>query len=176
RKLDQEMRRRTPPDALNAAAALKARPLPPVATAPARPEPAAAASVEAPTPSPVRVAVAPPPEPTPPPESETSAPAAPAPAAPAAAGPVVEVAPKISRVIKPQYPQMALRAHIGGIVLLRVLVSETGGPVEVQVLKGAAGGLTESAVAAVRGWRFQPATRGGSPVRGWTTIPIPFEP
>ena len=79
-------------------------------------------------------------------------------------------------MIKPLYPQAALRAHIGGIVLLRVLVSETGEPVEIQVLKGVAGGLTESAVSAVRAWRFQPGTRGGAPVRAWTTIPIPFEP
>ncbi|MDQ2871091.1 MAG: TonB family protein [Acidobacteriota bacterium] len=177
RKIDQEMRKRTPPDVANAAAALKARPPAPVVTIPARLEPPASDAVEAP-PSPVKVAVAPPSEPSPAPESESAAPAptSPAPAAPAAAAPVVEVAPKISRVIKPLYPQVALRAHIGGIVLLRVLVSETGEPVEVQVLKGVAGGLTESAVAAVRHWRFQPATRGGSPVRGWTTIPIPFEP
>jgi TonB family protein len=183
RKIDQEMRKRTPPDVANAAAALKARPPASVVTVPARAEPPASdAAVEAPPP-PVKIAVAPPPEPSPAPESAlpesgspAPAPTSPAAAAPAAAASVVEVAPKISRVIKPLYPQVALRAHIGGIVLLRVLVSETGEPVEVQVLKGVAGGLTESAVAAVRNWRFQPATRGGSPVRGWTTIPIPFEP
>ncbi|MEP6770101.1 MAG: TonB family protein [Acidobacteriota bacterium] len=174
RKIEQEMRKRTPHEVPNAAAVLKPRPLAPAVSVVAAPEPPApAAAVEAPTPSPVRVAIAPPPEPSPVPERESPDPVI---LAPVAAAPAMEVAPKISRVIKPLYPQAALRAHIGGIVLLRVLVSETGEPLEIQVQKGVAGGLTESAVSAVRAWRFQPGTRGGAPVRGWTTIPIPFEP
>ena len=67
------------------------------------------------------------------------------------------------------------RARIGGIVVLRVLVSETGTPIDVQVLKGVHG-LTEAAVSAVRKWTFEPARRGGVPVQAWTTIPIPFQP
>ncbi|HYK43322.1 MAG TPA: energy transducer TonB, partial [Thermoanaerobaculia bacterium] len=71
---------------------------------------------------------------------------------------------------------MALRARIRGTVLLRVLVGENGAALDVQVISGAAGGLTESAVAAVRQWRFTPGLRDGVPVRAWTTVPIPFEP
>ncbi|MEP6801395.1 MAG: TonB family protein [Acidobacteriota bacterium] len=175
RKMEQDMRKSQPAELSHAAAVLKAKPAPPVINLAS---PAAAAAVEAPGPSPVRVAAAPPPEPSPAPELESppSPTAAPAPAAIPAATVLQEVPPKMARVVKPVYPQVALRAHIGGIVLLRVLVSETGLPLEIQVLRGVAGGLTESAVSAVRGWRFEPATRGGAPVRAWTTIPIPFEP
>ncbi len=175
RKLDQEGRKSKPPDVANAATVLKTKSPPPIITL-AAPPPAVAAP--APTSASVRVAAAPspPPEPTAAPEKEVIA-AAPTPVPAAAAASVLpEVPPKMLRVIKPLYPQVALRAHIGGIVLLRALVSETGQVLEIQVLKGVAGGLTESAVSAVRGWRFEPATRGGAPIRAWTTIPIPFEP
>ena len=59
--------------------------------------------------------------------------------------------------------------------MLRVLVSETGSPLQITVLEGARGGLTEAAVEAVRRWRFEPATKRGMPVRTWTTERIPFE-
>ncbi len=174
RKMEQEMRKNTPAELANAPAVLKMKPAPAVLT-PA--ESAVAAAGESPRPSPVRVAAAPPAEPTPVPEREPPPPtAAPAPAAIPDAAVLQESPPKMAHVVKPLYPQIALRAHIGGIVLLRVLVSETGQPLEIQVLKGAAGGLTESAVSALRGWRFEPARREGMPVRAWTTIPIPFEP
>jgi len=65
---------------------------------------------------------------------------------------------------------------MGGMVLLRVLVSERGTAQEVEVLRRAPGGLTESAVDAVRRWTFSPATKAGVPVKTWMTVPIPFEP
>jgi protein TonB len=69
-----------------------------------------------------------------------------------------------------------LRQRIGGIVILRVLVAESGRPLDVQVLRGVRGGLSEAAALAVRRWTFEPATRAGKPVESWTTVPIPFEP
>jgi protein TonB len=87
-----------------------------------------------------------------------------------------ETPPKILRVVKPNYPQLALRARMRGIVLLRVLVSETGTPERIEVLKEGGGGLTEAAISAVRRWTFEPARRNGQAVKSWTTVPIPFEP
>jgi protein TonB len=99
---------------------------------------------------------------------------------PMAAGPspaaVLEESAKIKRIVKPIYPAAALRARIGGTVLLRVLVSETGEPIQVDVIRGVRGGLSEAAAAAVKRWTFEPARRNGVPVQSWTTIPIPFEP
>ncbi len=84
--------------------------------------------------------------------------------------------PRISRVIKPSYPPIALRAHIGGIVVLRVLVSEKGLPAQVDVVREGRAGLTEAAVTAVRRWTFEPARKDGVAVQTWISVPIPFEP
>ncbi len=84
--------------------------------------------------------------------------------------------PRILKIIKPGYPPFALRARIGGIVVLRVLVSERGLPLQVEVIRGAPAGLTEAAVEAVRKWTFDPATKSGLAMRTWMVVPIPFEP
>lgn len=168
RKVEQEMRR-------NAPATEPTRAKGATGTAPRAEAPAPAISEPAEVPSPAAVRV-PTPEPTAEPEREAVPTAAPAPVAATAPPNEVTIPPKILKVIKPVYPPFALRARIRGIVLLRVTVSERGQPLDVQVLKGVAGGLTESAVAAVRTWQFEPATRNGVPVRDTITIPIPFEP
>ena len=125
---------------------------------------AAAIAAATPTPVPTEVAVAKAPEPTnPPPPTATPEPAR-------------EVPPTILKIVKPAYPPVALQARIGGLVILRVLVSETGQVLETEVVRGGQGGLTESAVSAVRRWTFTPARKGDTPVRAWTTVPIPFEP
>jgi protein TonB len=61
-------------------------------------------------------------------------------------------------------------------VLLRVLVSEKGTPLQVEIVRRAPVGLTESAVEAVKRWTFAPAMKAGVAVRTWMTVPIPFEP
>jgi periplasmic protein TonB len=107
------------------------------------------------------------PEPSPPPPARASVPAAPD---------AIDTPPRILSVVKPVYPPFALRARVAGVVILRVLVSETGLPLDVEVIKGVNGGLTEAAVDAVKRWKFEPGRRNGAAVRTWTTIPIPFEP
>jgi TonB family protein len=88
----------------------------------------------------------------------------------------VDKPPSIARIVKPVYPRLALQARVGGTVVLRVLVSETGTPAEITVLKEGRAGLTEAAVRAVRDWTFQPAVKDGVPVKTWISVPIPFEP
>jgi protein TonB len=88
----------------------------------------------------------------------------------------LDTPPRIATVVKPVYPPLALKARIGGTVVLRVLVSEKGLPLDIQVVRKAPAGLDEAAVAAVRRWTFTPPLEGGVPVRTWMAIPIPFEP
>ena len=88
----------------------------------------------------------------------------------------LDALPRIATVVKPTYPPLALKARIGGIVVLRVLVSEKGLPLEIQVARKAPAGLDAAAVAAVRRWTFTPPVAGGVPVRTWMMVPIPFEP
>ncbi len=88
----------------------------------------------------------------------------------------VDSPPRLSGIVKPTYPPLALHARIGGTVVLRVLVSEKGVPAEIEVVREGRAGLTEAAVKAVRKWTFEPARRDGVPVRTWIAVPIPFEP
>ncbi|HKD18862.1 MAG TPA: TonB family protein [Thermoanaerobaculia bacterium] len=88
----------------------------------------------------------------------------------------VDSPPRVARIVKPVYPPLALQARIGGIVVLRVLVSEKGTPAEIEVAREGRSGLTEAAVRAVRGWTFDPAVKDGVPVRTWISVPIPFQP
>lgn len=87
----------------------------------------------------------------------------------------VDTPPRIQETVNPVYPPDALRARIRGLVILAVLVSESGTPLEIRVIQRARAGLTEAAVAAVRQWRFEPAEKRGIPVTTWTTVRVPFE-
>ena len=87
----------------------------------------------------------------------------------------VERPPRLVHLVQPDYPPDALRRRVRGLVVLRVLVSEQGIPLQVQVIDRATSGLTEAAEKAVRQWRFEPARAGGEAVRTWATVRIPFE-
>ena len=178
-RLEAEMRARSAPTPARLAGGPAARPTaaPGLIVAPA------ATSLPYPTQAPVVAVavVAPPPSPTaePPRPAPTSAPA-PGTAAVREGSLIpleeVDAPPRIATVVKPVYPPLALKARIGGIVVLRVLVSEKGLPLDIQVVRKAPAGLDDAALAAVRRWTFTPPVEGGVPVRTWMTIPIPFEP
>ncbi|MEL7060354.1 MAG: TonB family protein [Acidobacteriota bacterium] len=76
----------------------------------------------------------------------------------------------------PIFPPAALASGLSGNVVLRIVVEEDGSVGQVAVLDGLPGGLTEAAVAAVRGWRFRPATRKGIPVAVYHRITVRFAP
>jgi len=76
----------------------------------------------------------------------------------------------------PVYPPRCLRMGIEGTVRVRVLVGEDGRPQEVTIGKSSGeSALDESALEAVRTWRFEPARRNGVPVRAWAVVPIEFK-
>lgn len=71
---------------------------------------------------------------------------------------------------------MSQRLGEQGTVVLRVLVKADGhaGTVEVKSSSGYPR-LDQSAVDAVKTWRFNPATVDGKPVDEWYQVPIPFK-
>lgn len=76
---------------------------------------------------------------------------------------------------KPVYPMEARRQHLEGMVVLKVFVSAEGMAEKVRVERSSGHGvLDDSALSAVREWRFIPAKRGDSPEAGWATVPINF--
>jgi protein TonB len=75
----------------------------------------------------------------------------------------------------PVYPQSALRRGEQGNVMLRVSVSADGAPLAVDLAATSGhASLDNAAEAAVRRWRFNPATRGGIPVAAMADVPIRF--
>lgn len=77
---------------------------------------------------------------------------------------------------RPPYPESARRRGWEGLVLLTVSVRADGLVEEVR-LKTSSGYsmLDERALETVRGWRFSPAQRGGSPVAATVDVPLRFQ-
>lgn len=75
----------------------------------------------------------------------------------------------------PGYPALSRRLREQGVVLLRVYVLPSGSPEQVE-LKQSSGSarLDESALTAVRKWRFTPAQSAGRAVAAWVVVPIAF--
>lgn len=88
----------------------------------------------------------------------------------------VDVEPAVVSTIRPDVPSLARLRKVGGTVILRVLVAESGQTAEVEILRDTSPrvGLGESAKAAVEKWTWTPATKDGKKVRTWTTVSIPF--
>lgn len=77
---------------------------------------------------------------------------------------------------KPQYPSEARRRGYEGEVLLRVKVLANGHVGQIE-LKNSSGHkiLDQSAIEAVKQWRFIPAMRDGEAIDLWVNIPIKFQ-
>jgi protein TonB len=76
----------------------------------------------------------------------------------------------------PAYPQEALRAGAEGTVILRVLVDETGKPVDVSIEKSSGNRALDNAARAQvrRHWRFQPAMEAGTATQAIGLVPVTF--
>lgn len=79
------------------------------------------------------------------------------------------------RQTPPEYPSRARKMGQQGEVLLRALVDETGRPRDLRVaISSGHDSLDRSALAAVRGWQFRPASREGRSFTVWAEIPVRF--
>lgn len=108
---------------------------------------------------------------------------APAPvvAAPAVAAPAIQsITPPDLRAAylanpRPSYPLAARRLGLEGKVVLRVEILENGSVAQAQVARGSGHDmLDQSALQAVKQWRFVPARRGGEAVGAAVEVPISF--
>lgn len=98
--------------------------------------------------------------------------AAPA-AAPAASGTGVIQAPKLIASPPPVYPSNARSSNVEGVVVLDLLVDETGKVTQAKIVSGPAL-LQLAAVEAVHSWKYQPARQDGRPVAQHTQVTINF--
>jgi len=74
----------------------------------------------------------------------------------------------------PIYPPEAQAAHVKGTVRLHVVLGVDGAPIIVEVVSGDPA-LVNSAVEAVRQWRYEPTTLNGAPVEVDTAIDVAFK-
>lgn len=100
------------------------------------------------------------------------------PAPPAPPPPVQQVAEVMTPPVPiakalPAYPEDARKQGVEAMVVVKFVVDEVGAVSNVKILKGHP--LFDAAVlAAVRAWRFEPATLDGKPVRMARMVKIPF--
>lgn len=75
-----------------------------------------------------------------------------------------------------RFPVEAIRKHLQGTVLLRVLVDENGNPVDVEVEHSSGSPILDRSAKAqvLAGWQFQPAMVDGRQVRAWARVPVTF--
>ena len=108
----------------------------------------------------------PPPPPPPPP------PAPPVERAPVRIGGEL-TAPALLERVEPDYPPLAVRAQVKGVVILEAVVDRDGSVEDVRVLRSIPL-LDSAAVAAVRKWRYSPLLLNGKPERFVLTVTVSF--
>ena len=170
------------PAPLKAAAA----PAPPKASPAVTPRPAAArvpsktvrpvAARPAAVPPPVPAAPAPAPAPPAPvvaPEPKPEPPAAPI-------GPFFELrdvneTPRVASRVEPHVPDDLRDRALNEVVIVRVLVTQTGHPLMINLLRRSKAGssLDDAIVAAVKQWTFVPARKRGEAVSCWFHVGVP---
>ncbi len=93
----------------------------------------------------------------------------------AAPEPLRRAPPAYLHAPEPEYPSAAREDGQEGLVVLRVLVSTAGRPVQVQVARPSGfRALDRAAAEAVRKWRFSAATDGPAAIESWMDIPVRF--
>lgn len=74
------------------------------------------------------------------------------------------------------YPEFARQKGLSGFVTVNLLISSQGRVKETQILDASPKGVFEVAtLAAVRNWRFEPATYQGQKVQVWSTQTVRFD-
>jgi TonB family protein len=82
--------------------------------------------------------------------------------------------PQLLREVRPLYTDEARRRAIEGEVVMEIVVRRDGTVGNVRVLRTLGSGLEQRAIAAVRQWRFAPATRRGSAVDVLVEVAVGF--
>jgi periplasmic protein TonB len=73
-----------------------------------------------------------------------------------------------------KYTEEARAAKLEGIVVLEAEIGTDGRAHDIRVVSGLGHGLDESAVEALRQWKFKPGTKDGTPTAMVERIPISF--
>lgn len=86
-------------------------------------------------------------------------------------------APERVHYVSPEYPELARRARMEGIVILTAVVDKEGNVRDVEVTRGLGLGLglDEAALDAVKEWKYTPTYYDGAPVEVILTVTVRFQ-
>ncbi|WP_316675643.1 energy transducer TonB [uncultured Tolumonas sp.] len=77
---------------------------------------------------------------------------------------------------KPEYPDISIRLHEEGIIMLKVFVSSSGFAEHVLIEKSSGfERLDHSALLVVKKWRFIAAKQGEENISSWVVVPVSFK-
>lgn len=85
------------------------------------------------------------------------------------------VKPVLIHRVNPEYPEVARKSRIQGVVILDANVTREGTVEKLKVIRGLHPILDQAAMKAVQQWRYKPATLNGKPVNVHTTITVNFK-
>ena len=77
--------------------------------------------------------------------------------------------------VPPEYPELARRARLAGVVILEATIDREGRVTNVNILRGLGLGLDEAAVKAVEQWMYTPTFYNGRPVEVLLTVTVQFQ-
>jgi protein TonB len=83
-------------------------------------------------------------------------------------------APKPVSTPEPGYSERARKKKINGTVVVAMIVTPEGRVREGKIAKSLDEGLNKQALAAVRTWKFEPATKDGKPVAVHLNVDVSF--
>lgn len=83
--------------------------------------------------------------------------------------------PRLLKEVRADYTDEARRANVTGEVVLEIVVRRDGSVGDVRILQRLGSGLEQRAIAAVRQWRFAPATLKGVPVDVIVEVGVEFK-
>jgi len=87
-----------------------------------------------------------------------------------------DVAPPIAVTrVEPVYTDVARKARISGVVIIETIIDRNGNVTDARVLKGLPLGLDQSALEAIKRWKFKAGTLNGQPVPVIFTLTVNFQ-
>ena len=87
---------------------------------------------------------------------------------------VQDAQPKLFVAAPPEYPRELYKLRVNGTAKIRMHIGLNGAVLDPRVTDASAEAFGESALAAVRLWRFLPKIQNGNPVESEVEMPIPF--
>ena len=84
--------------------------------------------------------------------------------------------PIVTRKVDPGYPIQLMKENVAGTVILYAVIRADGTVGDVRILNGVDDRIDRLAISAVAQWKFEPATKNGSPINVEATFKIPFVP